>query len=82
MPLRLSHPKAEVKQKVIKTKMNRQVVQHPKQITNTVLIYLYLHLMGGWGRDKEVDGAVDYQLNSAPSVFSASCLVTEYLYLL
>ena len=53
MPLRLSRPEAEVKQEVIKTKMNRQVIQHPRQTMNTVLIYLFLPLMGGWGRDKE-----------------------------
>ena len=53
MPLRLSRLKMEVKQKVIKTKMNRQVIQHPRQTMNTVLIYLFLPLMGGWGRDKE-----------------------------
>ena len=53
MPLLLSRPKAEVKQKVIKTKINRQVIQHPRQTMNTVLRYLFLPLMGGWGRDKE-----------------------------
>ena len=53
MFLRLSRPKMEVKQKVIKTKMNRHVIQHPRQTVNTVLIYIFLPLMGGWGRDKE-----------------------------